>query len=285
MSPKTCSLRRLAKGVPGGPVVKNPPAGHMGSITHRSEQMPHAARQLNSRATATEARVPQTLRPETGDAAAVSSQHAAAREEHTFTAAADRPGAATKAHRSQRRISMLQKASEAATAAATSQVLTDTLHALLPRPFQIFLILFGLFLLMWQMPPLLKRITLSKQSTDRRGDSGPSGQGNSKVTGVQIIVQKDDHGLCAGTWLGLPSPHPKEGRLVYPGLIMGLLRVLAHETLRMDSEKRICLKGEALSGEAEHLGKKSAPFLVTFPKARLYFISTVFFVCLWPMKW
>ena len=58
---------------------------------------------------------------------------------------------------------------------------------------------------------------------------------------------------------------------------MGLLPVLAHETLRVDSEKRICLKEEALSGEAEHLGKKSAPFLVTFPKAHLYFISMVFF--------
>lgn len=58
---------------------------------------------------------------------------------------------------------------------------------------------------------------------------------------------------------------------------MGLLPVLAHETLGRDSEKRICLKEEALSGEAEHLGKKSAPFLVTFPKAGLYFIST--FVC------
>lgn len=59
--------------------------------------------------------------------------------------------------------------------------------------------------------------------------------------------------------------------------VMGLLPVLAHETLGRDSEKRICLKEEALSGEAEHLGKKSAPFLVTFPKAGLYFIST--FVC------
>ena len=49
-SPKTFSLRRLAKGVPGGPVVKNPlaDAGVMGSITHQSEQMPHAAEQLNS---------------------------------------------------------------------------------------------------------------------------------------------------------------------------------------------------------------------------------------------
>lgn len=75
----------------------------------------------------------------------------------------------------------------------------------------------------------------------------------------------------------LPSPHPKEGGLVYTGLIMGLLPVLAHETLRMHSEKRICLKEEALSGEAEHLGKKSAPFLVTFPKAHLYFISMFFF--------
>ena len=117
-------------------MVKNPPAdaGHTGSITHRSEQMPHAAGQLNSCAAATKARVPQTLRPETGDATAVSSQHAAAREERDFTAAADRPGAATKAHKSQRRISMLQKASEAATAAATSQVLTDTHHALPPTP-------------------------------------------------------------------------------------------------------------------------------------------------------
>lgn len=59
---------------------------------------------------------------------------------------------------------------------------------------------------------------------------------------------------------------------------MGLLPVLAHETLRMDSEKWICLKEEALSGEAEHLGKKSAPFLVTFPKTRLYYISMFFLV-------
>ena len=38
------------KGVPGGPVVKNPlaDAGVMGSITHHSEQMPHAVEQLNS---------------------------------------------------------------------------------------------------------------------------------------------------------------------------------------------------------------------------------------------
>lgn len=62
---------------------------------------------------------------------------------------------------------------------------------------------------------------------------------------------------------------------------MGLLPVLAHETLRRDSEKRICLKKEALSEEAKHLGKKSAPFLVTFPEAGLHFISTFvfFFFC------
>lgn len=109
-------------------------AGHMGSITHRSEQMPHAAGQLNSCAPATEARVPQTLRPETGDAATVSSQRAAAREERAITAAAGRPGAATEAHRSQRRSNMRQKASEIATAAATSQVSADTHHALPPTP-------------------------------------------------------------------------------------------------------------------------------------------------------
>lgn len=73
--------------------------------------------------------------------------------------------------------------------------------------------------------------------------------------------------------IGLPSPHPKEGHLVYPGLKMGLLRVLAHETLRMDSEKRICLKEEALSGEAEHLGKKISPFSSHLPQSTtlLYF--------------
>ena len=108
----------------------------------------------------------------------MSSQRPATREERTITAADDRPSAATHTQRSQKDVHSFQKVSEIATAAVTSKIVTDTRHALPLHPFQIFLSLSGLFLLMWQMSPLLKRITLSKQPTDPRGDPGPPGQGN-----------------------------------------------------------------------------------------------------------
>ena len=82
----------------------------------------------------TEARVPQTLRSETGDAATVSSQHPATREERMITAADDGPSAATNTQRSQKYDHIFQKVGEIATAAVTSKIVTDTCHALPPTP-------------------------------------------------------------------------------------------------------------------------------------------------------
>lgn len=54
---------------------------------------------------------------------------------------------------------------------------------------------------------------------------------------------------------------------------MILLPVLPQETLRVDSEKRICLKEKALLGKAKPLREKISPFYSHLPKSTslLYF--------------
>ena len=48
---------------------------------------------------------------------------------------------------------------------------------------------------------------------------------------------------------------------------MVLLPILAQETLRLDSEKRIYLKEKALLGKAKPLREKNGPFYSHLPKS------------------